>query len=920
MFLDRKTLTFVASLLALPLAVGAGERAAFKVADFYRLCPVLSPVLSPDGRTVVYTVTSRDLVAAKESVNLWRIDADGENARPLTYSDGKRNEAPSFSADGKSVAFVSDRSGEPQLFLLPLHGGEPQQQTHFPGGIATPLLLAGGSRVAFAADVYPGCGADAECNRTHDDARAAGRLKAHLADGLLYRHWTAWKDGKRSHILLLDLRSGQESDLTPGDHDAPIFSTGGTRDFDVSPDGKELAYTANRGASEALDTNADVWTVPVDASPAALRAPTSLTSANPAWDGTPRYSPDGRYLAYRTQQVPGFESDRFRIALLDRKSHETRVLTESFGDTILDYAWSADSRSLYFTADVKGRTPLYALDVLSGKLRTLSAVGLLDGFAVAPDASFAVVARRQVGAPWELQRLDLGKSGNPEGTRLTTHNAAVENELDIRPAEEISVPGADGTPVQVFIVKPHGFDPAKKYPLILNVHGGPQSPWADAFRGDWQVYPGAGYVVAFPNPHGSLGFGEAYTRAISGDWNGKVMEDLAKVTDALARLPYVDADRMGAMGWSWGGYAMMWFEGHETRFKALASMMGLYDLRAMHSSTEELWFPDFDLLGPPWQQAELYRRQSPSEYVPAFKTPCLVLTGERDFRVPYTQSLEFFNDLQLRGVPSRLIVFEKAGHWPAWHEMALYYAAHLDWFHRYLGGAPSPWDPAAMVANGGLPPVRPLPPTTTYGLGLLTRGQGWTPGSSPELEKLQEAHMANIRRLADTGKLVGAGPMGDDGPLRGLFIFRTDVFEEAKMLAATDPAVRAGRLSVELHPWQAAEGIGAGFKAEVARAGVRMQEHPLVFLRRNPGTAADAETSRRIQTEHQTYVDRLYASGQLSIAGWIADDGEIRGAMVFAAEVLPEQAQALVDQDPGLRAGLWTAEAHTWWVAKGVLP
>ena len=222
----------------------------------------------------------------------------------------------------------------------------------------------------------------------------------------------------------------------------------------------------------------------------------------------------------------------------------------------------------------------------------------------------------------------------------------------------------------------------------------------DAFRGDWQVYPGAGYIVAAPNPRGSTGFGQNFTAAISGDWTGKVMDDIHKVTDALKKLPYVDSERMGAMGWSFGGYAMMWIEGHnDLGFKALASMMGLYDLRAMYSSTEEIWFPEWEFKGNPWDQPENYRKASPSEFVKNFKTPCLVLTGEKDYRVPYTQSLEFFTDLQRRKVPSRLVVFEKAGHWPAWYEMALYYDAHLDWFHRYLGGPAAPWDPKAMVAG-----------------------------------------------------------------------------------------------------------------------------------------------------------------------------------------------------------------------------
>jgi len=250
------------------------------------------------------------------------------------------------------------------------------------------------------------------------------------------------------------------------------------------------------------------------------------------------------------------------------------------------------------------------------------------------------------------------------------------------------------------VVKPHGFDPAKKYPLILNVHGGPQMMWSDTLRGDWQVYPGAGYIVAFPNPHGSTGFGQAFTDAISGDWDGKVQVDIANVAEHLAGLPYVDKDRMGAMGWSWGGYAMMWLEGHTTRFKALAAMMGVYDLRSMHGATEELWFPEHDLTGTPWDQAATYERMNPSSAVKAFQTPCLVITGERDYRVPYTQSLQFFTGLQEMGVPSRLIVFKNDGHWPDnLKSMPVYYNAHLEWFQKYLGGGAAPWSTEDLVRN-----------------------------------------------------------------------------------------------------------------------------------------------------------------------------------------------------------------------------
>jgi dipeptidyl aminopeptidase/acylaminoacyl peptidase len=345
----------------------------------------------------------------------------------------------------------------------------------------------------------------------------------------------------------------------------------------------------------------------------------------------------------------------------------------------------------------QGRWPLLRVDVATGRITRLLEGQSIKEFVVSADQKSVYLTKTRVGEPVEVWRYSLATKTL---SRLTTFNQAVANEVDLRPAEEQWVKGADGKAIHVFLVKPHGFDPAKKYPLILNVHGGPQMMWSDTLRGDWQVYPGAGYIVAFPNPHGSTGYGQAFTDAISGDWDGKVMTDIDKVAEHLAALPYVDKDRMGAMGWSWGGYAMMWLEGRPTRFKALAAMMGVYDLRAMHGATEELWFPEHDLTGTPWDKAATYERMNPSSQVQAFKTPCLVITGERDYRVPYTQSLQFFTGLQEMGVPSRLIVFKNDGHWPdTLKSMPVYYNAHLEWFQKYLGGSPAPWKTEDLVRN-----------------------------------------------------------------------------------------------------------------------------------------------------------------------------------------------------------------------------
>jgi len=374
------------------------------------------------------------------------------------------------------------------------------------------------------------------------------------------------------------------------------------------------------------------------------------------------------------------------------------VLTESFRNWVDGFQWASDSKSLYFTAPVEGDNPIFRVTLGSEAIQQVLVDHAIDDFELSPDNRRIVYTRRSVSDPVEIFAVDLadGKSSPPQ--RLSEFNDTVANEVDLRPAERVWVKGADGAKIEVFIVKPHNFDPSKKYPLILNVHGGPQFQWQDSFRGDWQVYPGAGYVVAFANPHGSTGYGQDFTAEISGDHGGKVFEDLMKVTDELIKLPYVDPDRTGAMGWSYGGYMMDWFEGHTTRFKAIASMMGVFDLRSMYGATEELWFPTWDYKGQPWN-SDQYQKFSPSYFVKNFKTPCLVISGERDYRVPYTQSLQMFTSLQEMNVPSRLIIYSEAGHWPSWYEMALYYTAHLEWFHQYLGGDTPPWTSEQFLRN-----------------------------------------------------------------------------------------------------------------------------------------------------------------------------------------------------------------------------
>jgi dipeptidyl aminopeptidase/acylaminoacyl peptidase len=697
-FMHRRLLSYLICFLLLNISSAAAKR-AFTVEDLYRVRGIEDLHVSPDGKTVLFTLRTDDLAKAKSTKHIWLMDADGKNARQFTSGE-KGESSPAFSPDGKWIAFISSRDGDDNLYVISASGGEARRLTNISTGVSGPLWSPDGKWIAFTGDVYPECGADDACNKKIGERWSKGSLHAHLADALLYRHWTQWKDGKRTHVLLADVSTGAVRDLTPGDFDSPPFQLGGPLQYDFSPDSTELAFDSNHDRDLASSTNSDVWIFSLGGS----QLPRNITAGNPAFDGHPKYSPDGKYIAYQMQKQPGYESDLFRLAIYDRSTGASRVLTESFRNWVDAFQWASDSKSLYFSAPVEGDTPIFRVSLDSGSIQQVLVDRTIDSFEVSQDNSRIIYIRRSVSDPAEFFAVDLadGKSSTPQ--RLSHFNDEVANEVDLRPAERMWVKGAGGAKIEVFIVKPHNFDPSKKYPLILNVHGGPQFQWQDSFRGDWQVYPGSGYIVAFANPHGSTGYGQDFTAEISGDHGGMVFEDLMRVTDELIKLPYVDPDRTGAMGWSYGGYMMDWFEGHTSRFKAIASMMGPFDLRSFYGSTEELWFPEWDLKGQPWN-SDQYEKFSPSYFVKNFKTPCLVISGERDYRVPYTQSLQMFTSLQEMKVPSKLIVYSDAGHWPSWYEMALYYTAHLEWFHQYLGGDAPPWSTEQFLRNAVFDPA-----------------------------------------------------------------------------------------------------------------------------------------------------------------------------------------------------------------------
>ena len=685
----KKLIFLFSAILILSAGKLFAQKKAFTIADIYKIKYAGQPVVSPDGNKIAFTLSNYDMKKGTSNTNIYIMYTNGGEKKKITNNKFS-NYNPLWSSDGQTIYYVSTKSKIPQVYAYSFLSGKSKKITNFSMGVSAPVLSPDNKLIAFASKVYPNCGANSKCNKEIDSTSQNGPIQAYLATHLLFRHWTSYAAGKYSHIIIYDIDKKTYTDVTPGKYVSPTFMLGGGIGYNFSPDSKELCYVSKHVKHPEASTNSDLFIVPVKGGKAI-----NITKENKAWDGWPIYSPNGKYIAYRTQIIPNYESDRFRIALYNRKTGKSKIITEKFNNWIDDFKWSHDSKSIYFTAEVEGYEPIYKIKLNNDKITPVTGEKATSGFDL-DGKGYLYYKMSATDNPPELYRMNLK---NKKQTALTSFNKKFKEQVDLRPAEKMWVKGADGTPVEVFIVKPHNFDPNKKYPMILNVHGGPQSQWMDSFRGDWQVYPGSGYIVAFSNPHGSTGYGQAYTAEISGDWGGKVFVDLMKVTDALSKLPYVDSTRMGAMGWSYGGYMMNWFQAKTKRFKCLASMMGVYDLRSMWGSTEELWFVNHDMKGYPWTSRD-YEKFSPSYYVRNFSTPALIITGQKDFRVPYTQSIQYFTTLQTLNIPSELIIFKNDGHWPDFvKSMPLYYDAHLNWFHKYLGGKPAPYNLHKMVEN-----------------------------------------------------------------------------------------------------------------------------------------------------------------------------------------------------------------------------
>jgi dipeptidyl aminopeptidase/acylaminoacyl peptidase len=665
-------------------AFTAFAQTGFNFTDMMNVRRVSDPQPSPDGRTVAFSVGTVDLPQNRVLTQIYTVKIDGSDQKQITSGD-KSNSSPRWSPDGKRIAYVSGG----QIWTMEPDGDDKKQVTHISTGASNPVWSPDQKWIAFQSDVYPECTSD-DCNKAEDARVESGKVKAIVTERLLYRHWNEWRDRKRTHVLVVSSAGGVASDLTPGDFDAPPYAASSGIDYAFSPDSREVAFLKNPEKVEATSTNSDVFIASLND-----RSAKNITVNNRGYDASPIYTPDGKYILFRSQATPTFEADRWRIMRYNRATGETVELTRRFDLQADEMTVSPDSRTIYFTAGERGHSPLFSLPVepdLQLRIATFVKPVVKDIFAgslnVSGDGRTLVFTTSSIAEPPEVWKVNTDGSGL---MRLTTFNTQAFQRFGIQQAEETEWKGALNHQIHGFIVKPVNFDPSKKYPLIVLIHGGPQGAFNDNWGYRWnpQMFANAGYVVFMPNPRGSTGYGQKFVNDISGDWGGKAAIDIQSGVAEVIKRPYVDKTRIGGAGASYGGYMVDWLLGHNNdprfKFRAFVSHAGVYNLESMAAATEELWFPNWEFKGMPWQNPVLYQRWSPNKFVNNFNTPTLVSAGELDFRVPVDQSMQLFTALQLKGVDSKLIIFPDEGHWILKPQNSqFWYKNVLDWFGKYL--------------------------------------------------------------------------------------------------------------------------------------------------------------------------------------------------------------------------------------------
>jgi dipeptidyl aminopeptidase/acylaminoacyl peptidase len=719
----------------------------FSFEDMMKLKRVGEPVPSPDGKWVIFSVVDVDLAANKKTPHIWIVPLNADSSTSQKDSSnpsasvgmttGERilipdqdGDRPRWAPDGKRFAFISNKEGGSQVWNAEFDGASGtvkgvRKLTSIATEAGGELWSPDGKNVLFTSDVYPECDgtsdAETKCNAKKVKEAEDSKVKALIFDRLLYRHWNAFKAGKRTHIFVIspvpEANEGpltpDPRDLTPGDYDSPVFSLGGQDDYAFSPDGQEICYTSNHDKVEATSTNNDLWTVPLNwpanAAAADVLAKTkNITADNPASDSTPLYSPDGKYIAYRAQQRPGYESDRFRLMLYDRKTRERKNWTEDFDGWVGTFTWLPDSKAIYFSGEQGGHIPLYRVGF---DFRVTSILdGTYDDLAFATNGRNLLLTEMGIEFPNRIARLDVSKTEEhmadsrnkldkggiisqgflgDEPSIVADLNQGILSQVSMSPLQSFSFTGAHNDKVEGFLVKPPNFDPAKKYPVKFLIHGGPEGAWGDDWSYRWnpELFAANGYVVIMINFHGSTGYGQKFIDAINGDWGGAPFEDLMKGLDyAEKTYPFIDKDRECALGASYGGYAINWIMGHTDRFKCLVSHDGMFNAESAWGTTEELWFNNWEFKGTPIDNRASYQKWSPHQYAKNFKTPTLVVHGQLDYRLDVSEGFQLFTTLQAMGVPSKMLYFPDEGHWVLKPQNAqLWWKTVNDWVDQWIG-------------------------------------------------------------------------------------------------------------------------------------------------------------------------------------------------------------------------------------------
>jgi dipeptidyl aminopeptidase/acylaminoacyl peptidase len=658
----------------------AADKRQMKIEDLFAFKRVAAPQISPDGKHVVYQVTDVSLEDNKTTTALWVAATDGKTPpRQLTDPKGKRDGSPRWSPDGKTILFDSNRSGASRIWLVSAEGGEPRQITEIGTGASQGIWSPDGTKIAFVSAVYPEFSTKPfaesdKLNRDKDEAKEKSPVKARVFTKLFYRHWDHYVEDKREHLFVCNADGSEPRDATPGDRDAVptsmTFSSGD--DFTFTPDSKHLVFTAVPAKNEAWNTNYDLCRVSISNTSPEWE---TLTAANKAADSGPKFSPDGKKLAWRAQDKPGYEADKWDIDIAGCNSDGTlteaaKNQSESLDSSADSFIWSGPD-TINLVADFRGGSAVFALgpdEKPKNPIRRFGQIGSISGNGTGPEF---VCTGAYVNEPAEIYI--CRRSSKSDAFFMfpkTRVNEELLRQLHFSRPEPVAVPVQGDVNMHMWILKPPGFDPEKKWPVVYLIHGGPQGAWSDSWSYRWNpmLWAAQGYVIVMPNPRGSSGFGEKFKEEISGDWGGKCYRDLVAGLEYVKKLPYVDTDRLATAGASFGGYMQNWFAVNEIvkNFKCQINHCSVWNFESMWGTTDELWFDEYEHGGLPWEVPGKYREFSPhvkAGNLAKYKVPMLVIQNDLDFRCPIGQGHELFSALQRLGVPSRFINFPDEGHW-----------------------------------------------------------------------------------------------------------------------------------------------------------------------------------------------------------------------------------------------------------------